>query len=94
MKTIHEEARETPHPRATDARSPGIRFPISEARGIKEKDFTLPRINGKAIDVDPPYAYRSPYLLSKVGSDVVTVKYGSRKWEYHFGKNEVRVVKE
>jgi len=39
--------------------------------------------------VEPPYAYRSPFLESKVGSDVVTVRYGKRRWEYDFGKNTI-----
>ncbi len=59
-------------------------------RGIKEKDFTLPKINGKTIDVDPPYAYRSPYLKSRVDSGVVTVTYGDRAWEYDIKNRTVR----
>jgi len=33
-------------------------------------------------------------LESKVGSDVVTVRYGSRRWDYDFAKNTITEVKE
>ena len=38
------------------------------------------------------HANRSPYVESKVGSDVVTVRYGERRWDYDFGKNTVTEV--
>ena len=41
------------------------------------------------LDFDPEYNYHSPYMVSKAGSDVVTVHYGSRKWVYDFRKNTV-----
>lgn len=63
-----------------------------EKRGIKEKDFILPKINGKTMDVDPPYTYRSPYLESKFDSGIVTVKFGDRRWEYNVGKRTVTKV--
>lgn len=54
---------------------------------------SLPKIDGKVLELDPETNYRSPYMNSKVGSDIVAVSYGDRKWEYDFGKNEVRRVK-
>ena len=33
------------------------------------------------------YKYQSPYMNSTVGSDVVTVSYGERRWEYDFENN-------
>jgi len=53
------------------------------------KAYVLPRIDGNTIDLNPKYAYRSPYLQNKAGSDIVTVSYGNRKWEYDFAKNTV-----
>ena len=54
------------------------------------RDYKLPTIDGKTIDLDPDYAYSSPYMQNKAGSDVVTVKYGRSEWQYDFGKNEIR----
>ena len=64
--------------------------------GIKpfSPGYTLPKINGKTIDLDTKYNYCSPYLESKVGSDIVTVRYGSRRWDYDFAKNTVTEVAE
>lgn len=66
-----------------------------EAKGIKKpgRGFTLPKINGKTLDLDLEYNYRSPYLESKVGSDIVTVRYGNRRWDYDFGKNTITQIK-
>ena len=33
-------------------------------------------------------------MSNTVGSDIVTVRYGSRRWDYDFGKNTVTEVKE
>jgi hypothetical protein len=62
-------------------------------RGIKENGFTLPKINGKTMVVDPEYAYRSPYLESKFGSDVVTIRYGKHEWRYDLAKGRTEQVK-
>ena len=56
--------------------------------------YILPRIDGKTINLNPEYAYNSPYLQNKAGSDIVTVIYGKRKWEYDFGKNTVSEITE
>lgn len=49
----------------------------------------LPKIDGKTIDLDLKYSYKSPYLESAAGSDRVTVSYGAKKWLYDFKNNTV-----
>jgi hypothetical protein len=56
------------------------------------KDYILPKIDGKTVDLDPEYAYSSPYMQNKAGSDIVTVSYGDRKWEYDYAKNQIKEV--
>ena len=55
---------------------------------------SLPKIDGKELDLALTHNYRSPYLSNAVGSEIVTVRYGSRRWDYDFGKNTVTEVKE
>ena len=50
---------------------------------------TLPEIDGKELDLNLKHNYSSPYMNNRVGSNVVTVTYGNRKWEYDFEKNTV-----
>jgi HEAT repeat protein len=60
-----------------------------------DKDpFILPKIDGKTIDLDLESNYKSPYMQCKTGSDIVTVRYGSRRWDYDFAKNAVAEVAE
>jgi hypothetical protein len=54
--------------------------------------YTLPKVDGKTIDLNPEYSYKSPYLQKKEGSDIVTLSYGNRKWEYDFENNTVTEV--
>jgi hypothetical protein len=56
------------------------------------KEYILPKINGKTIDLNPEYAYSSPYMQNKAVSAIVTVRYGNRQWEYDFDKNEITEV--
>jgi HEAT repeat protein len=56
------------------------------------KPFILPKVDGKTVDLDLKYNYQSPYMQNKVGSDVVNVSYGTRKWAYDFGRNTVTEV--
>lgn len=51
--------------------------------------FILPTIDGKPIDLELADNYRSPYLQSRKGSELITVRYGERSWAYDFGKNTV-----
>lgn len=53
------------------------------------KNYILPNFDGKTIDPNPEYTYSSPYIQRKEGSDVVTVKYRGRTWEYDFERNTV-----
>ena len=52
----------------------------------------MPKIDGKELDLNLKHSYQSPYLNGTVGSDVVTVTYGNRRWDYDFGKNTVTEV--
>jgi len=56
------------------------------------KEYVLPTIDGETVDLNPEYAYSSPYMQNKAGSDIVTVRYGSRRWNYDFYKNTVTEV--
>ena len=60
----------------------------------REGEQILPTIDGRTIDLDLEYSYKSPYMESRAGSDIVTVSFGSRKWEYDFEKNTVAEVAE
>jgi len=55
---------------------------------------SLPKIDGTELDLNLEYNYRSPYMENKVSSDIVTVRYGKRRWEYDFAKNTVTEIKE
>ncbi|MEM1294661.1 MAG: HEAT repeat domain-containing protein [Verrucomicrobiota bacterium] len=50
---------------------------------------SLPQIDGVELDLNLTHNYQSPYLNNEVGSDVVTVSYGDRVWEYDFANNTV-----
>lgn len=58
-----------------------------------ERSYILPKIDGRTIDFGKTYNYRSPYMESKVGSDIVTVRYGKRRWDCDFAKNTVTEIK-
>lgn len=53
------------------------------------KEYALPKVDGRTIDLNPEYAYSSPFMQRKTGSDVVTLSYGDRTWEYDFDENTV-----
>ena len=53
---------------------------------------SLPKIDGKSLDLNLEHNYQSPYLNNKVGSDVVTVTYGDGKWNYDFEKNTITEI--
>jgi hypothetical protein len=55
---------------------------------------SLPKIDGKALDLNLKYNYQSPYMNNTVGSDIVTVSYGDRKWEYDFEKDTVSEIED
>ncbi len=53
---------------------------------------TLPKIDGKELDLNLTHNYKSPFMQNEVGSDIVTVRYGSRRWDYDFEKNTVTEI--
>jgi len=57
-----------------------------------KEPFILPRIDGKTIELDLEYNYSSPYMQCKMGSDIVTVRFGEKQWDYDFAKNTVTEV--
>lgn len=64
-------------------------FPMTPEALKKGNKYTLPKVDGKTVDLDPEYAYSSPYMQNKAGSAIVTLRYGDRAWEYDFGKNTI-----
>lgn len=50
---------------------------------------SLSKIDAKELDLLRKTHYKSPYLNNNVGSDVVTVTYGDRQWDYDFENNTV-----
>ena len=64
-------------------------FPMATQELRSGKTYTLPKVNGKTVDLNPEYSYYSPYLQKKEGSNVVTVRYGRRRWEYDFGESTI-----
>lgn len=60
-----------------------------KTKGITRCGYVLPKIDGKTLDLDLKYNYKSPYMECKTGSDIVTVRYGKRRWDYDFGKNTI-----
>ena len=70
--------------------SPRIEFFTMRSEERKAgKAYILPLVDGKAIDLNPEYAYSSPYMQNKAGSEIVTVTYGGRTWKYDFDENTV-----
>jgi len=51
--------------------------------------YTMPRIDGQTLEMQRTYAYRSPYLNSTDGRNVVTAQYGEWEWVYDFNKNTI-----
>ncbi len=60
-----------------------------KTKGITRCGYVLPKIDGKTLDLDLKYNYKSPYMECKTGSDIVTLKYRDRRWDYDFGKNTI-----
>ena len=59
---------------------------------VARQPFVLPKIEGKTLDLDLKCNYSSPYMQCKTGRDIVTVRYGKRRWDYDFAKNTVTEV--
>jgi hypothetical protein len=62
----------------------------SSARGVLAD--ALPKIDGKELDLNLTHNYKSPFMQNKVGGNIVTVRYGSRRWDYDFKKNTVTEI--
>jgi len=60
---------------------------------LADDPYILPKIGGETLNLDLEYDYKSPFMECKTGSDIVTVTYGDRKWEYDFEKNTVTEMK-
>ena len=43
-----------------------------------------PRVNGKIVDYEYPYTFKSPYMISEYGSGVITVKKGKLERVFDF----------
>jgi hypothetical protein len=50
--------------------------------------FSLPRINGKTVDLHPPAAFQSPYLNGEFGSARISVTVGPVKRVLDFSEQE------
>jgi len=79
----------------TGPNSPRIEFFLcretedSTSRHPKSLPSSPPKIDGVELNLDLEYNYLSPFMVSKTGSNIVTLKYGDRSWEYDFEKNTV-----
>jgi hypothetical protein len=51
-------------------------------------------IDGKELDLNLQYNYKSPSMINKADDAIVTVRYGKRTWKYDFVKNAVSESKE
>ena len=43
-------------------------------------------------DLNLTHNYKSPFMQNRVGREIVTVRYGSRRWDYDFRNNTVREI--
>ena len=64
-------------------------FPKNGTKG-NQNNYTLPQIDGRAIDVSPNFDYSGPHLNAALGSHLVEVKYGNYVLEYDFSDDSVR----
>ena len=78
----------------TGPNSARIEFFMAKDSDVDPYPKSLPLIDGKELDLNLQYNYKSPYMINKAGSDIVTVKYGERTWEYDFGENTITEIEE
>lgn len=57
---------------------------MTPARLKAGEKYRLPKVDGNTIDLDPEYAYQSPYLKNKAGSQMIELTYDDRTWVYDF----------
>ena len=60
-------------------------FDFTPGPGTWKGTWVLPTVDGKPIDIDPPFVYSSPHMNAELNSDVVTASYGEYKLKYDFG---------
>jgi hypothetical protein len=56
-------------------------------------EWQLPTVNGKPIDIDPPFMYSSPHLNAALNSDVVVASYGGYHLKYDFSDDTITRTK-
>ena len=65
-------------------------FGFTPGPGTWKGEWTLPTLDGKPVDLDPPFVYSSPHLNAAVGSEVVTASYGTNyTLKYDFGDDTI-----
>lgn len=67
----------------------GRSFGFTVGPSIWKGQWTLPTIDGVAVDIDPDFAYRSPHLNAAVGGEVVTASYKSYSLVYNFSDDTI-----
>jgi len=55
----------------------------------KTDPFILPKIDGKEIDLELEFTYRSPYMENKAGADLITIRFQEKRWDYDFARKTV-----
>ncbi len=53
------------------------------------KQFTLPQVDGRPVNLRPEWTYRSPYLNGRFGDDRITVTVGPLETVYDFGGDSI-----
>jgi hypothetical protein len=67
----------------------GRSFGFTAGPSIWKGQWTLPTIDGAAVDIDPDFAYSSPHLNAAVGGEVVTASYKSYSLVYNFSDDTI-----
>ena len=70
----------------------GHKFEFIPGPSTWQGNWSLPTIDGKPIDIDPPFVYSSPHMSAKLDSDVVTASYGDYQLRYDFGDDTITLI--
>ena len=62
----------------------GRTFEFTPGPSTWKGEWTLPTLNGRPVEIDPPFVYHSPHLNADLDSDVVTAGYGNYTLVYNF----------
>ena len=68
----------------------GRNFAFTPGPNTWKGQWTLPTLDGKAINIDPPYVYRSPHLNAALDSPIVTASYGNYTLIYNFTDDTIK----